>query len=273
MADRWYFGGDAQRFGPFTGAQLKEQGVLGKLQPTDTVWKEGVVRGMMAAKVKNLFPPLPVETLPDSATMPIAEDRASSLPPYSGLSSLTPDMASPTEYLLQQGQAGGHEATPAAIEPGFTSTNRHGTADEPLQEMIPDGLMLKGIPEQNDSRIPVSAVPIHSPGPNNMEGREPGISPVAPGVTDRKPTNAAYANHGRSSVQGDPPRKGRALAVKGAVISSQDGEFVHFRKKCDKCGYEDTSRTSMRIRTGVSRESFFCPKCRKVREVQIQGII
>ncbi len=256
MADQWYFGAGGKRFGPFTGAQLREQGALGKLQPTDTVWKAGVANGVVATKVKNLFP---AATFLEHAAVPVEEDRASSLPPYSGLPSCTPETVSSTEHPLQQGQPGNPEAAPAEAEPGFTSTDRHGTADEPPREMIPDGLMLKPIPEQNDSEFPISPASVDAPGPESME--------------NRKPAHPAYPNHQRSTTQDAPPRKGRALAVRGAVISSQDGEFVHFRKKCDKCGYEDTSRTSMRIRNGTSRENFFCPKCRKAREVRIQGVI
>jgi GYF domain 2 len=56
MAEQWYFGWDNKRFGPFSAAQLKELAALGKLRPKDTVWKEGIEKGMLADKVKNLFP-------------------------------------------------------------------------------------------------------------------------------------------------------------------------------------------------------------------------
>jgi hypothetical protein len=66
-------------------------------------------------------------------------------------------------------------------------------------------------------------------------------------------------------------RKGRATALRGAIISSQDGTTVYFRKKCIKCGFEETGRNRMPIRNGVTRSTYFCPKCRKVRPVEIQG--
>jgi len=68
-------------------------------------------------------------------------------------------------------------------------------------------------------------------------------------------------------------RPARAVAVRGAVITSQDGMTVHYRKKCTQCGYEDVARSRMLIRSGLTRVTFFCRKCRKVRQIEIQGIL
>jgi len=56
MADQWYYASDREKLGPFSSAQLKELAAIGRLAPTHTVWKEGVEKGAIAAKVKNLFP-------------------------------------------------------------------------------------------------------------------------------------------------------------------------------------------------------------------------
>jgi hypothetical protein len=69
-----------------------------------------------------------------------------------------------------------------------------------------------------------------------------------------------------------PPKRGRATALRGAVIAGQDGESVYFRKKCIKCGHEETGRSRLPIRNGVTRSTYFCPKCRKVFPVEIQGM-
>ena len=37
--------------------------------------------------------------------------------------------------------------------------------------------------------------------------------------------------------------------------------------------FEDTCRSNMLIGNGATRTHFFCPKCRKSREVQINGVI
>jgi hypothetical protein len=67
------------------------------------------------------------------------------------------------------------------------------------------------------------------------------------------------------------PRKRRALAVKGAIIVSQDGSKVRFRKKCATCNHEETSWSVLPITDGMMRALYFCPKCRKKGEVLIRG--
>jgi GYF domain 2 len=94
MTEQWYFGCDNKRFGPFSAAQLKELAALGKLRPKDTVWKKGIEKGMLADKVKNLFP-----------------------------------------------------------APEATATNDHAAPDGKSSDIIPDGLMLKVIPE--DATFPL----------------------------------------------------------------------------------------------------------------------
>ena len=63
------------------------------------------------------------------------------------------------------------------------------------------------------------------------------------------------------------------MAIKGAVLISQDGQAVQYRKKCCKCGHENASKNRMPIRHGLTRASFFCPKCRKLSPVLIQGMM
>jgi hypothetical protein len=91
----------------------------------------------------------------------------------------------------------------------------------------------------------------------------PTVPPPLPGVAGQPP--------GAKSVTPSRPRTRRAIAGTGAVLISQDGYNVHYRKKCSQCGFEDTCRSTMLISMGATRTYFFCPKCRKNREVQIQG--
>jgi hypothetical protein len=65
----------------------------------------------------------------------------------------------------------------------------------------------------------------------------------------------------------------RAIAVQGAILMGQDGVYVQFRKKCVVCGFEDTCRSNMLIGQGITRAQFFCRKCRKCRDVLIQGLM
>jgi GYF domain 2 len=138
MAEQWYFGWDDKRFGPFSAAQLKELAALGKLQPRDTVWKEGIEKGMLADKVKNLFPAPEAMALFADARVPVADERLSQSAWNSG--------------------------------PLPPSTNDHAAPDGQSSEIIPDGLMLKVIPE--DAAFPVLPAAIDSPRSQHIEEQE-----------------------------------------------------------------------------------------------------
>ncbi len=128
----------------------------------------------------------------------------------------------------------------------------------------------------------------------NTKNLFPSAPASQPAANDIPPTGAAPAPSNETpmiandALQGAPannatlagpsapprhqPKKGRALAVRGAIIVNQDGSTVQFKKKCTQCGHEESSRSTMPIRHGMIRVSFFCPKCRKARQVEIQGI-
>jgi hypothetical protein len=62
MANQWYFAWDDHKFGPFSALQLQELAVLGRLQPSDIVWKNDMEKGVVAEKVQHLFGHPPVES-------------------------------------------------------------------------------------------------------------------------------------------------------------------------------------------------------------------
>jgi GYF domain 2 len=70
-----------------------------------------------------------------------------------------------------------------------------------------------------------------------------------------------------------PVRRGTAVSGAGVIIVGQDGITVKYRKKCTTCGHEDTSWSTMKIMSGSTRVSFFCPKCRKNRAGEIRGSV
>jgi len=51
----WYYSKDGEKQGPVTSKQLKELAASGQLQPTDSVWKEGMKEWAEAKAVKGLF--------------------------------------------------------------------------------------------------------------------------------------------------------------------------------------------------------------------------
>ncbi len=179
MLDQFYVGRNDKRFGPFSAAQLKDLADAGRLRPTDTIWREGMAKPVLAGKVKKLFPP-----------------------------------PRPKTHVLAAG-------APAA--PGTTV-------------------------ESAAAETSVETDPVPAPAP----------APRAEPAQSRTP---------------EAPRKRRALATKGAVLLSQDGTYVQYRKKCVECGHEDNCRTNALITPGSMRNTYFCPKCRKSRVVELQGLM
>lgn len=57
MADQWYYENETTKRGPFSSEQLRRLAAEGNISFSDTIWKDGVLRGLVASKVKNLFPP------------------------------------------------------------------------------------------------------------------------------------------------------------------------------------------------------------------------
>ena len=51
----WYYSRGGERHGPFTTNQLKQLAQTGELQPTDSVWKDGMPTCRPASEVKGLF--------------------------------------------------------------------------------------------------------------------------------------------------------------------------------------------------------------------------
>ena len=62
------------------------------------------------------------------------------------------------------------------------------------------------------------------------------------------------------------------VSIRGGVLASQDGKYVMFRKKCDKCGYEEQGKNTTLIRPGAMKVPWFCRKCRKGRMVEMVAV-
>jgi hypothetical protein len=131
-------------------------------------------------------------------------------------------------------------------------------------------------PDATPEEIPddVGLVPLgdSSPAPAEAAARTAPAGPegeTAPDAGQGAAPSPAKAERPRPQ---QPPNKRRVLGVKGGTLMGQDGTTVRFRKKCQKCGREDTSVTSMQIPPGFVRVNFFCPKCRKSQQVEVHGV-
>jgi hypothetical protein len=96
----------------------------------------------------------------------------------------------------------------------------------------------------------------------------PASAPEPPAPAE--PVAEAAPEKRRQAPPAEKPKTGRALAGRGAIVVSQDGVRVSFRKTCIVCKFEDTCRHNVLIRQGKMSVPFFCPKCRKSRPVELQ---
>jgi hypothetical protein len=210
MSDQWYYAWRKERLGPYSGRQLQELAEDGKIQPPDTVWQEGVEHGVVAARVRNLFPLAREANDPAAKSIEMAANTAVSLLPA----------------ILAQSEI-------APTVEGWGLSEHH--------------------PLTVDAERKVESTPEESAAGEDLTSR----APAAP-QPNLAPKQAK-------------PKKGHAIAIRGAVVVSHDGMRVQYRKKCPKCKNEDVSKNSMPTRNGVTRVTFFCRKCRKLMSVEILG--
>jgi GYF domain 2 len=190
MSQLWFYGKLGSKIGPYTALQLRDLAVAGKILVTDTVWKDGIDLGVLANRVKNLFPIPALVPLLKEIIVPLVTPEVEN--------SLSPEIFAPKTAIVALAEL----ATAAAA---------------------------------------ASSVP----------APKPALQP-----SDLKKI----------------VKKLRALAIRGAKITGQDGVTMQIRKICTTCGHEDPARISMAIRIGKTRIIFYCPKCRKARDVEIQGL-
>ncbi len=250
VSDKWYFASDNKKTGPFSATQLKELAALGKIQPDDTVWKEGVEKGVPAAKVKSLFSHTPGSSLPGNGELPVAPSPALSQQPMAIAPSLVPESAS-------------------NVESSYAAPNDRPAPGEECDQLFPDGQIVNLMPEGSSWSPLPGAVPVHGLEGTGKSGKN--SLAASPAVLSPEPKGAAIVTPVPPPARKKPIRKSRATAVRGAVLIGQDGEMVQYKKKCTRCGTEESTRSTMRITIGTSRAQFFCPKCRKMSDVLIQG--
>jgi GYF domain 2 len=250
MADQWYYASDEQKLGPYSAVQLKQLAALTKLRPSDTVWKNDIEKGVLAAKVRHLFADLPVIAIPVEAIPAEAIELIVSAQPPEVLAAIITTAV-------------------AHLEPLPTLANGHKASAEHLLK-IPDVIVLQVLPSKFDSS-PLPTPWTNFPSPEGMQAAGPETPPASKAGADSIESRSPANQNPNQPTPSKTAKKGRATAVRGAVIVYQDGENVKYRKKCIKCSNEDSCTRAMPIKNGITRVSYYCPKCRKNGEVLIQG--
>ncbi len=91
-----------------------------------------------------------------------------------------------------------------------------------------------------------------------------------PAEEDVTPVHAPPEKYQPKAQEPTAAKKGMATAIKGADIAGQDGAYARYRMKCTVCGHKDASCRTIPIANKMIKVGFFCPKCKKRRDVVIQ---
>jgi hypothetical protein len=122
--------------------------------------------------------------------------------------------------------------------------------------------------EAAQEEAPADGAPSDSSPHSHPASTDPG--PATEAAEQDAPEQPAPEQKPRVADQTKPKKK-RVINVKGAILFGQDGVNFQYRKKCEVCGHLNSSRSTMKIPKGWLRQTFFCPKCRKIRPVEIFG--
>ncbi len=109
------------------------------------------------------------------------------------------------------------------------------------------------------------------PAPESAPGIETAVEAPAAGAAEAVTAPPAMEVE-KEKPAAAKPRAKRVVSIKGGVLVSQDGTYVQYRRKCEKCGYTDPGRSNTVIRPGSMKIPFFCRKCRKGRTVEMMAV-
>ena len=237
MAVQWFYGANHARLGPVSAKQLKELKEQGQLQPSDMVWKEGITNGLRAGDITGLFRNEPTTTVVvETADLPVLNT------------------------LIEK-----PEELPVA-------TNAPKAVQGQAQAITPQIAELIAIPEDAEYALRVANALLLLQKPNVPTPYQLELPPKEPCVTEAEPGNQTVAAPVQPRIKPPVVRPKRAVVESGAVLVSQDGERVRFRKKCVRCGFVESCNSVMRLMPGVNRQLFFCPKCRKQVGISIRAM-
>jgi hypothetical protein len=104
MGRRYYYSHDEIMLGPYSARELRQLAAAGEIRPTDTVWKEGIERGVQADRLRTLFPPAGADVVRPDLRIAAVETEDTPCPSPSRPSASVPS-------------AGGPESLPAPDEP------------------------------------------------------------------------------------------------------------------------------------------------------------
>ena len=90
----WYYTKQSKTFGPFSSTQLRQLADSGLIQPSDCVWRDGLLEWIYAGSVKGLFP--------DGAKQPTADQTSPTPKPRCALPPPLPPSPTPAHRVRKE---------------------------------------------------------------------------------------------------------------------------------------------------------------------------
>jgi hypothetical protein len=106
----------------------------------------------------------------------------------------------------------------------------------------------------------------------SVEGSGFGPASSPPPGGDRLPARDTTAETGTVVRSELPKRQRRVVGLCGVVIVQDDGSFVTWRKKCEKCGHVEPGTSRFAHTSGILSGSFRCSKCGNMQDTKIEAV-
>lgn len=162
------------------------------------------------------------------------------------------------------------------VEKGVPASRVKHLFSAPLLAALPSAPVAQAGPRISASLVPMPLTASVSPTSSPVELDVPDDVALVPlesaPATEPDSVDEPLPERREPTPRQQEARKFRVLGVQGGTIVSQDGEVMRYRKRCSVCCHADASVTTARLRPGTTRGQYFCPKCKKSRQVEIQVV-
>jgi hypothetical protein len=211
MSSKWHFEWDGKTFGPFSSTQFKELAAIGRLQPTDMVWKEGASKRVRASQVQGLF----AARANQSATPKETTAAAAPAPAPPARKSAEPEVSAKSKKL--------------SLWPGLE--DYQAPPDDQLRGLLPDPDSVTLVP------VPEHEKPVKAADDDSDEDEE-----QAP------PSRSKHASPSRSKQGSPPSRSKHAPPSRSKVVKPKDSARHRSTPK-DSAGHRSTPKDSVQHRS------------------------
>jgi hypothetical protein len=254
MSSKWYFEWDGKTFGPYSSAQFRQLAAIGRLQPTDIVWKEGASRRVRGSQVHGLFPAREKQsTPPKGATAATQGPGARGQGPGNQIVPAKEADATPSAPVTRTRKSGEREEVSSkpkklSLWPGLEDYQP--PADDLVRGLLPDpdSVTLIPVPELDNPPKKAADDEFESDEDDEAESR-PSRSKLP------SPSRSKHASPGRSKHVSPSRSKHASPPSRSKHLTAKPKDSVRHRSTPKDSGRErSTPKDSVRDRSSTKHE-------------------